>query len=164
MGLLENDENVIGRFLTLRRCTVDDIQPLSWEQVQEIQEAGMEIGAHSYSHPNLARLPSEVQEEELHRSKEIIETRLENPVDIMAYPFGKFRHYFTEVTMKIAQKLGFRYGAAVAFRSVKPIDHPLALPRFFVTKDSVQTLSEKVYGAWDWLGWWQERAPLWLAR
>jgi peptidoglycan/xylan/chitin deacetylase (PgdA/CDA1 family) len=163
-GLIERDRTVVERFLSLRRCCLEDIESLSWEQVREMQKTGMEIGSHTWSHPNLARLEPTRVESELRRSKEIIEERLGVSVDLLAYPFGKYKRHFTAATMEIAWSAGFRYGAAVAFRAIRPSDSPLALPRFFVTRDSVKTLAQKVYGAWDWLGWWHERVPLWLAR
>ena len=47
----------------------------------------------------------------------------------------------------------------ILFRSARPDDSPLALPRFFATRDSVHELAAKVRGDWDYLGFWQERAP-----
>jgi hypothetical protein len=52
----------------------------------------------------------------------------------------------------------------VLFRRVKATDDPLAIPRFFVRNDDMQTLEAKVRGSWDAVGWAQERAPLALAR
>lgn len=31
-------------------------------------------------------------------------------------------------------------------------------------RDGIETLAQKVFGAWDLLGLWHERAPLWLRR
>ncbi len=93
-----------------------------------------------------------------------MEERLGEEITLLAYPFGKPRRHFTWTTMKIAAELGYQMGATVLFRSLKKSDHPLALPRFFIMKDDVETLAAKVVGAWDWLGWWQEYAPTWAAR
>ncbi|MEM4407031.1 MAG: polysaccharide deacetylase family protein [Candidatus Methanomethylicaceae archaeon] len=164
VGLLVNDRKVVERFLYLRNCEPWEIEPLSWEQVREMHRTGMEIGVHTYSHPNLAHLSVDEAKSELQIAKEILEAQLGSEVATLAYPFGKYRRHFTDETVRIAKDLGFRYGAAVAFRSVRASDSPLAIPRLFVTRDTVETLAQKVYGGWDWLGWWQEKAPLWLAR
>lgn len=165
VGLLEKDQYVVRRVRALRGGASEaDVHPLTWEQVREMRKAGMEFGSHTWSHLNLARLQPDEIRKELGRSKSVMEERLGEEVTLLAYPFGKPRHHFTRITMEIAAELGYRTGAAVLFRRVKHSDHPLALPRFFVTKDDVQTLAAKVMGAWDWLGWWQEHAPLWAGR
>ncbi|MEM3434360.1 MAG: polysaccharide deacetylase family protein, partial [Candidatus Methanomethyliaceae archaeon] len=163
-GLVNRDPAVVERFQRLRRAPYDDIRPLTWTQVREMCQGGMDIGSHTYSHPNLARLDGVNAREELQRSKAIIEESIGQAVTAVAYPFGKPRRHFTAVTMKIAADLGYQNGAAVAFRAVKAQDNPLALPRFFVTRDDLPTLQAKINGAWDILGLWQEKAPLWLAR
>jgi len=164
VGFVERDPKVLERFKYLRKCNLDELIPLSWEQIGEMRKMGMEIGAHTYSHPNLARLDRKKAKWELERSKQILEDRLGEPVTSLAYPFGKRLRHFTNETIQIAREVGYSYGAAVAFHAVRKDDDPLSLPRFFVTRDTVETLSQKVYGAWDWLGWWQEKSPLWLAR
>lgn len=164
LGMLEREQAVLERIQTLRRASMEDIRPLTWGQVREMQRAGMEIGSHTRSHPNLVRLSPVESCEELRRSKEVLEDRLGEAVKLLAYPFGKPRRHFTQTTMELAAEVGYEMAAAVVFRGVNPSDPPLALPRFFITRDDVEMLVAKVMGAWDWLGWWQERAPLWLAR
>jgi peptidoglycan/xylan/chitin deacetylase (PgdA/CDA1 family) len=163
-GLIECDSEVLERIQTLRGASLEDIRPLTWGQVQEMCRAGMTIGAHTWSHPNLARLTPVESREELRRAKEVLEDRLGQSVRLLAYPFGKPRRHFTPRTMELAAEVGYEMAAAVVFRGVNAVDPALAIPRFFVTRDSVETLAAKVAGAWDWLGWWQERGPLWLAR
>lgn len=164
VGLLEKDPKVIERFQVLRRASLEDIAPLTWSQVREMRKAGMEIGSHTWSHPNLAWLKLVEARQELVHSKEVLEERLGEKVSLLAYPFGKPGRHFTLDTLELTRETGYEVAVAVLFRSVKPDDSPLALPRFFVTRDNVTVLAEKIMGAWDWLGWWQEKAPLWLAR
>ena len=57
-----------------------------------------------------------------------------------------------------------RTAAAVLFRAARAADSPLALPRFFATRDSVEQIAAKVRGDWDYLGVWQEHAPRPLAK
>jgi peptidoglycan/xylan/chitin deacetylase (PgdA/CDA1 family) len=161
-GLVERDQAVMQRFAnTLRRCRPDELRPLSWAQVREMQAAGMEIGAHTYSHPNLARLaPAEILEE-LRRSKEVVEDGIGAPVEAFAYPFGKPRRHVTAAAVEAAAASGYRRAYVLVTRALRPGDPDLRLPRIAVTRDEVETLRQKVTGAWDFLGWWQERAPLW---
>jgi peptidoglycan/xylan/chitin deacetylase (PgdA/CDA1 family) len=124
----------------------------------------MEFGCHTWSHPNLGRLHPHQVRAELSRSKSVIEHQLGEQVRLFAYPFGKPRRHFTGTTRDIVAQLGYARAAAVSFRAVNERDDPLAIPRFFVTNDDVDTLAAKVGGAWDWLGVWHEHGPLWMAR
>jgi peptidoglycan/xylan/chitin deacetylase (PgdA/CDA1 family) len=163
-GLLEKDAEVISRLQSLRGCGYEDVRPLEWAQVREMEAAGMEIGAHTYSHPNLAVLGRAAAAGELRRSKQIIEERLGKAIRSMAYPFGKPGRHFTSETAAIVEEAGYEYACAVLFRALRKTDSRYAIPRLFVTRDSAQSLREKVTGSWDLIGVWQERSPLWLAR
>jgi len=163
-GLLERDPAAVVRKKTLRQSTYDEVQPLEWAQVRAMHAAGMEIGAHTYSHPNLAVLSRARARDELWRSKQIIEDRLGQPVRSMAYPFGKAGRHFTSETATLVEAIGYEYACAVLFRAVRPSDSRFAIPRLIVTRDNVQGLREKVLGAWDVIGLFQERCPLWAAR
>jgi peptidoglycan/xylan/chitin deacetylase (PgdA/CDA1 family) len=164
VGLVEKDPSVVARTQMLRQSGYEAIRPLEWEQVRAMHAAGMEIGAHTWSHPNLAHLNRRAAHDELRSSKEVLEQRLGAPVRSLAYPFGKPKRHFTNVTVAVAAELEYEYACAILFRCVQSRDSKLMIPRFFVTNDSIETLSEKVFGAWDVLGTWQERSPLWAAR
>ena len=164
VGLSEGDPAVHRRFEALRGVSRGEISALTWQQAREMRAAGLDIGAHTYSHPNLIRLAKDDVARELRVSKEILEQRLDAPVDLMAYPFGKPGRQFDRTTAAIANEVGYSYAAAVLFRAVKPTDSSYALPRFFTTGDTVAALAAKIRGDWDYLGAWQEYAPRALAR
>jgi peptidoglycan/xylan/chitin deacetylase (PgdA/CDA1 family) len=164
VGLVEKDPAVVERFQMLRQCDYKHIRPLEWRQMDEMRKEGMEFGVHTYSHPNLARLKRDAAERELKRSKDIMEERLGKQISLMAYPFGKPKRHFTEETIELVANIGYEYAAAIAFRAVRVSDSPFDIPRFFVTMDPLGILREKVWGAWDVVGYWQEKAPLWLAK
>jgi peptidoglycan/xylan/chitin deacetylase (PgdA/CDA1 family) len=163
-GFCDRDPAVLERFRSLRGVSADELRPLDWDQAREMRAEGIEIGAHTYSHPNLSRLAPGAITWELRHSKELLEQRLDANVDLVAYPFGKPRRHFDDETVGIARGIGYAYGAAILSRGTREGDSPLALPRFFATHDSVATIAEKVRGDWDYLGLWQERAPRALAR
>lgn len=165
VGLLERDPGVIRRFCLWRNdASYEDVRPLEWNQVKEMMRAGMEVGSHTYSHANLARLDPASVEVELRLSKEILQERLGERINMMAYPFGRPKLHFTRESVEVARRVGYEYGAAVVFRGVQESDSPFAIPRFFVTRDEINVLKEKVLGTWDLLGRWHETAPLWLMR
>ncbi|HKV45917.1 MAG TPA: polysaccharide deacetylase family protein [bacterium] len=159
VGLLEKNPVVLERLRRLWRAPAEEIRPLDWSAVREMCRAGMAVGAHTYSHPNLARLDRHTAELEVRRPKEIIEDRLGEPVRLMAYPFGKPRCDFTSETVDVVSSVGYEYAAAVMWRGIRASDSHFRIPRFTCTRNSVQTLRDQVSGAWDLLGAWQERAP-----
>jgi peptidoglycan/xylan/chitin deacetylase (PgdA/CDA1 family) len=163
-GLIDGDPRIIRRFSRLWRASDDDVRGLSWTQVAEMREAGLEIGAHTHSHPNLFRIEESKVLEEIGNSKTKLEDHLEQPVRLFAYPFGKPRQHLSGRTIDLVARLGFESAATICYRGARPSDDPLSIPRFPVAKDSVQVLSSKVYGQLDVIGLWQERAPLWLSR
>jgi peptidoglycan/xylan/chitin deacetylase (PgdA/CDA1 family) len=107
-------------------------QMLSWQQIRDLAEAGVEIGAHSYSHPELDQVPGRQLERELRSSKEILETGLGRPVLGMAYPFG----YSSARVRRVAREVGYRYACAVGNRTIGPVWDPFALPRLTVKRST----------------------------
>ncbi|HTD47392.1 MAG TPA: polysaccharide deacetylase family protein [bacterium] len=157
-GLLERHPRVVERFQTLYHAR--DIRPLEWAQVREMRSAGMEFGAHTYSHPNLRRLTRSAAETELRQSKAILEDHLSERVGAMAYPFGIPRRHFTPETMDLAAAAGYDCAAAITLRALQRSHSRLAIPRFPVSRGGLGTLTDMIAGAWDLFGVWQERAPL----
>src|SRR5262245_16711045 len=84
-GFVERDPEVLQRFARMVGGESAGFVPLDWPQVGELLASGMEIGSHTYSHPNLARLSHEQTYEELRRSREVISDRLGRAIDSFAY-------------------------------------------------------------------------------
>ena len=160
VGFLEKDPIVRERFSSLWSCGLDDVIPLSWGQVEDLRSSGMEVGSHSYSHRNLAIMSSAEAERELQESRDAIRRRLGDPVDLFAYPFGKPRIHFTSATVDLVRAAGYRGAVAVTSRAIKDSDSLYSVPRFFADGDSVEKIENKVRGAYDPIGYWQEHAPL----
>jgi len=163
-GLLEKDHSTLERFRHLRKVDREMIRPLQWAQVGELLQAGMEIGAHSYSHPNLARLSDPALEYEVAHSKRIIEDRASREITMMAYPFGRPKVHVSARVLGAVRRAGYELAGTTLSRGLRDGDHPLSIPRFFATRDSVDVLREKVLGSWDLIGIVRERAPLAIAK
>ena len=78
-------------------------------QLCRLKAAGMTIGAHSRTHPNLALLSSQSLADELRGSKEDLETILGSSVNYLAYPGGRFSRY----VVTAAQQAGFEAACSV---------------------------------------------------
>ena len=124
-----------------------------------MRRAGMDFGAHTYSHFNLAELGAGAAEADLRRARDVMEERLAERITLMAYPFGKPRRHFTDQTVSLVAKVGYEYAAAIICRRVRDLDSPLVIPRFYVMNDGLNTLRDKTSGVWDPLGYVQERLP-----
>ncbi|MBI4516683.1 MAG: polysaccharide deacetylase family protein [Deltaproteobacteria bacterium] len=62
--------------------------PLTWNQVREFCAAGLEIGCHTVTHPDLRWLSPAAAEDEIVGARNEIEDRIALPVETFAYPFG----------------------------------------------------------------------------
>jgi peptidoglycan/xylan/chitin deacetylase (PgdA/CDA1 family) len=162
VGLLDKNPDILEQLRRVWGAQPEEIRAMDWRAVREMQRAGMEMGAHTYSHPNLARLDRYEVELEVRRPKEIIEDRLGVPVRLMAYPFGKPGRHFTRHTVGTVASAGYEFAAAVTWRGIRASDSRFRIPRFTCTEDSLCTLRDKISGAWDLLGKWQERVPVGL--
>ena len=163
-GFVERDPSVMRRLQQLWRAGPDDVVPLDWSQVRELAAGGMEIGSHTYSHLNLARLSREETEQDLRRSRDLIAERTGAVIDTLAYPFGKPDVHFTPTTTDAVRATGHRLAAAVTARGVRATDAPYRIPRFFADGDDLAKLKAKVEGAYELLGWWQDHVPLSVRR
>jgi peptidoglycan/xylan/chitin deacetylase (PgdA/CDA1 family) len=97
-------------------------------QVLELARAGIDLGAHTWSHPNLARLASEDLEGELEQPLEWLRLRKVRSA-MLAYPYG--------ITCPEVERAAKAVGYVAAFRVqggwMRPIpDSRWSLPRFNV--------------------------------
>lgn len=63
---------------------------MSWAQIEIMSTNGMEIGAHSYTHPDLRDKSVDYIVWQAVGSKEAIEARLQQPVRFFSYPSGGY--------------------------------------------------------------------------
>ena len=74
--------------VTLDDADMKPYDAMTWEQLQELRNAGFEIGDHSPSHASLSLVPPEELGAELINSKRLLESKLGTPVRSFAYPNG----------------------------------------------------------------------------
>ncbi len=108
---------------------------LTWEQIKAIQEAGVEIGAHSHTHPQqLDVLPVNKAYSEITRSKELLEQQLDRPILSFAYPHG----CHSPSLCQMLKRAGYTSACAVKYAFSTPTDNPFALARIIITPDTDQ--------------------------
>lgn len=117
---------------------------LTWEQCRELQRAGIEIGAHTCSHPDLRRLSDADLAREVAGSRERIEDRLGTPVRTFAYPFG----YLDGRVIAAVRAAGYDTACAVRLPRGLPEDR-FTLQRIGITKNDTM-LRYRVKLSWPY--------------
>jgi peptidoglycan/xylan/chitin deacetylase (PgdA/CDA1 family) len=79
-------------------------------QLRRLAEAGVEIGAHTVTHPDLSTLSLADAVRELRESREVLESMVGQPVTTAAYPFGRYK----EESLGAAREAGIRVALAEA--------------------------------------------------
>lgn len=79
---------------------------MTWDNVKALAEMGFEIGAHTDTHVDLGRVGHAQARMEISTSKAKLEARLDQPVNLFAYPFGG-REHITEGTRELVRDAGF---------------------------------------------------------
>jgi len=90
--------------------------------------SGVEIGAHTRTHPSLADLDRDDQSSELAGSRERLRELVGTDVTTVSYPFGSHNGD----TIACARSAGFEVGCTVEAAPVRSSSDPLELPRFAV--------------------------------
>jgi peptidoglycan/xylan/chitin deacetylase (PgdA/CDA1 family) len=103
---------------------------MSQVEVRRLSEAGMEIGAHTVSHPILARLDDERARVEIASSKEQLEEIILKPVHLFAYPNGKPGKDYNSRHVRMVGELGFTAAVSTAWGAAHASDDYYQLPRF----------------------------------
>jgi len=147
-GLIDTRE-----FLPHDRAIGDNASRLmTWQDVRELAEVGMEIGSHGLSHVRLHALTVNHLYSELHESKTRIERELRQPVSSFAFPFGRAGDY-DATAVEAARKAGYKLIATARYGSNRLGDTTGLLRRIDVSaSDNRWTVTAKVNGAMDLLG------------
>lgn len=104
---------------------------MTWRQVSEMSSHGMDIEAHTMTHPDLTSVPAAQQWAEIQGSRLALQSRLHVPVRVFAYPYGRFN---AEVLNEVR-----RAGYVAAFTTQQgwllQTSSRWTLPRTYVDRD-----------------------------
>lgn len=112
---------------------------MTWKQVKEMADAGVDIQSHSYSHPFLTRRRHETLDDraysawldrELVQSKKLLEKETGHTVSFLAYPYGDFDHYLTAAVANA----GYSAALTCEFGRVRKGSDPLRMKRMVIDK------------------------------
>ena len=100
-------------------------QPLlGWRQLHELVRAGISLGCHTRTHPDLRNLATSAMSQEITGAKRRIEEALGVPVEAFAYPYGAYNH---EVRALVASEFSLACATTLGF--VGSDSDPFALER-----------------------------------
>ncbi len=108
---------------------VDDLMMTS-AKIRALRDAGMQIGAHTVSHPILARTDIETARDEIAASKHTLEDLLGQKIQTFAYPNGKLGVDFLPEHPKLVKELGFSAAVSTTWGVGSPTCDLFQLPRF----------------------------------
>ncbi|WP_336602419.1 polysaccharide deacetylase family protein [Paraburkholderia bengalensis] len=124
---------------------------LTWEQLRTLRGTGLfDVQSHTWWHPNLhverRRLaPAEFERfasMQLQHSRELIESRLGEHVDMLAWPFG----VYDDDLMRIASRLGYMAAFTLNAQRVSRSSPLMALPRFLMVDDVTPRILGRLLG------------------
>jgi len=113
---------------------------LDRKALPELLAQGLEIGAHSHTHPHLDTLSVGAARAEVERPKEVLEEILGARVHSFAYPHG----FLSSTVRRLVRESGYTSACAVKNALSSATDDPFALARLTVRADT--SLAE--LGAW----------------
>ena len=110
---------------------------LTWEQIREMSDAGVDIQSHALSHPFLTKRRHQSMSDEkyaawlrreLAESKRILEEKTGRDVEFLAYPYGDY----DDRVAKASERAGYTAALTCDFGPVKKGSDPLKMKRFVI--------------------------------
>lgn len=98
---------------------------MSWPEILEVAGEGTELGCHSLTHCPMTEMDYPNQLRETRQAREILESRLESPVNHFAYPYGAEN----EIARSVIATLNFSSAVSCRPAVARFGDEMLSLPR-----------------------------------
>ena len=100
------------------------------QEVKALYDAGMEIGAHTVTHPILARMSLDSVRQEIKDGRSHLEQIIGVPVNLFAYPNGRPGKDYRREHIGILKELGFAAAVSTAWGAARSGDDLYQIPRF----------------------------------
>ena len=126
----ERRERLAGAIASAAGAQLPDDLMMSSTQVRALAAEGMGIGAHTHTHPILARLDDPAARWEIGAGREILAGIVRQPVALFSYPNGKPDADYTGAHVRIVAELGFKAAVTTAAGVARLGDVLHELPRF----------------------------------
>ena len=103
---------------------------LTSSEVVELRDGGLQVGAHTVTHPILAKLSRDKMHDEMQHSKDFLERLLGERVGMFAYPNGIPGHDYDQRAVALAREVGFDAAVTTARGAASRRSDPFQIPRF----------------------------------
>jgi len=100
------------------------------DNIVEMYNAGMVIGAHTHKHPILALESDDVALAEIRTSKQKLEQIIDVPIEYFAFPNGKANVDFLPIHQKMVQDIGFTVALSTDIGVITPSTDLYNMPRY----------------------------------
>jgi len=128
---LLKEYNYTATFFIVTRA-IDGELFLTWDEVKTMDENGMEIGAHTRTHPYLVGITDPVTlRQEIIGGKSVIENRIGRPIHLFAYPYG----YYNDQVIEIVKEAGFKAARGAYYGTYNSLEEIYKLKGVEVTDD-----------------------------
>jgi len=81
---------------------------MSWDMIREMKQNGMNFGGHTVTHPILANLPAEQQDDEIRECRHRLIEELGEPLEAFSYPVGGPKSFNADTRASLARH-GFKW-------------------------------------------------------
>ena len=139
---LENDKKLKFIEHLANRLTIalpvgppDEFASCTWQQLEEMQSNGIEIGSHTLSHPSLGQVSHEQANLEIEHSLAVINTHLGTIPRTFCYPNGQPNDYNSNV-IQMVDAAGYK-AAVTAFPDKHVLTKNFAWRRYSGTGDEI---------------------------
>ena len=127
-------------------------RPLTWDELREMSESGINLGLHGHSHCNLGYLTREQVMAEVTAGIAAFRQGLGYRPESFAFPYGGFEANTPEIAA-LLQKQGFDLIFTIIKGRARLPASNMLFPRISIhQQDTLDTFRWKLHGAYDWLG------------
>jgi len=117
--------------------TYNGDRTVSWDEIREMDAAGIRVGCHTLTHQILTTVPPQTARQEVRESKRAIEAALLRSCNLFAYPNGNT----SAATRQILAEEGFAAAFTTERGAWTSSSDPMAIPRVNVCEQSVVGLT-----------------------
>lgn len=118
------------------------------DMIMEMQNYGIEFGAHTFNHPKLNKISNENIEHQVVDCKKILEEKIDSNIITFAYPYGLLNDY----AKKMAEKAGYDFAVATDSGTVCLSDDLFQIRRIAIFPNTnLRSFKRKVKGNYNFI-------------
>ncbi len=110
----------------------NDPKFITWDHAREMEKNGIRFGNHTATHPHLPSSSLEIVRQEILEAKEKLSKELQNPSQILCYPFGEY----TMQIQRLAQECGYEGAVATSVDGELPLADRYAFRRLKISESA----------------------------